>query len=81
MLGFKNASKEQTYVVVQHVPGAEPPTQGGKEWTRDEALRIFAGVIRSAPPNIFAPHTGATRRVVPAADWHRALVAAALLES
>ena len=82
MLGLKSKSAPgTTFVVVQHVPAADPPVQAGKEWTRDEALRVFDGVIRSAPAGFFGPHTGASLRIVPAADWRRAQLAAALLES
>jgi hypothetical protein len=84
VLGFKSKSAPKRkpvglFVVVQHVPGAEPETQAGKPWSHAEALRIFDGVLREAPTGFFAPHTGASLRVVPAADWER--TTSALMES
>lgn len=74
-------SRPGLFVVVQTIPGADPETEVGKEWTYDEAQRIFAGVLRNAPAGTFTPYTGARIRVIAAAEWRRAALAAALLES
>lgn len=67
------------FVVVQRVPGADPETQAGRPWTHAEALRIFNGVLREVPTGFFGPHTGASLRLMPAADWAR--IASTLVES
>jgi len=76
----KNAAAGM-YVVVHHVPGAEPETHVGKPWDLEAANRIRAGVIDTAPEGFFAPDSGNTIRVVSLAEWNQSLVAAALLES
>lgn len=74
-------SRPGLFVVVQTIPGADPETEVGKPWTREEAQRIFAGVLRHAPAGTFAPHSGARIRVVSVADWNQARVAEAVLQS
>lgn len=76
----KNAAAGM-YVVVQHVVDAEVEEFVGKPWTKDEALRIFDGVLRSVPTGFFNPGTGNTMRVVALDDWEQPRLAAALLES
>lgn len=76
----KNAAAGM-YVVVHHVPGAEPETHVGKPWDLEAAIRIRDGVIATAPEGFFAPGAGPTIRIVPLADWNQARLAEALLES
>lgn len=74
-------SRPGLFVVVQTIPGADPETEVGKEWTYDEAERIFDGVLRHAPAGTFGAHTGARIRVIAASEWNKARLATALLES
>lgn len=67
------------YVVVQRIPGSEP--WAGAPRPRDEAMTVFAGVVRNAPAGYFAPDTGASLLVLSVQTWTQARLAAALLES
>lgn len=84
-LKSKSASKEKRrrdlFVVVHTVPGTDPERFVGAPHTREEALRVFAGVLRSAPTGFFSTNKGAYMRVVSVKDWNQARVAEAVLES
>jgi hypothetical protein len=61
---------DELYVVVQQESGHEECA--GKPWARDEAARIFDGVLRTAPAGHFAPGTGNRLRLVSLAEYTRA---------
>jgi hypothetical protein len=78
---FKSKSAPKNaglYVVVQRIPGHEP--WAGSPRPLDEAMTVFAGVVRNAPAGYFAPNTGASLRVLSLQTWtevYRAALAAA----
>jgi hypothetical protein len=59
--------RDDLYVVVQRIPDREP--FAGAPHDIVAARRIFDGVLKEAPEGFFAPHTGASLRVVSFKTW------------
>lgn len=71
MLQLKNKQREERYLVIEDIPGADPEHyEGAGSWTRDEAMRIFDEFV-SSTPYTFEPHSGARIKVISVSEWAR----------
>lgn len=62
----------ELYVVVQSDgPGVDPYVSSPR--LRDEALRMFDGLLRSCPPGVLSPERQMKIRVLTLAEWTRQL--------